>query len=127
MENFRDFQLGPDPFGRTWHAQFRYLQTGISIRHADTVDVAFNLDCGEEKLKRIIALSHPELREFSQRTGRPINDTWCSRLAYCKLKDVIETAEDIEKEYIAVTPREIEAYDAAIRKWEEEWVGNHAA
>jgi hypothetical protein len=37
----RLFEAGPDPFGRTWKVQFRWLQTGISIRHADTVDVKF--------------------------------------------------------------------------------------
>ena len=49
MENFRDFQMGPDPFGRTWHALFKYLQTGISIRHSDSVDVCFVLESGEER------------------------------------------------------------------------------
>ena len=68
MENFRDFQVGPDPFGRTWRALFKYLQTGISIRHADTVDVCFVLDSaesGEPEQQKIVALSHPELRAFS--------------------------------------------------------------
>lgn len=37
----RLFQAGPDPFGRMWNVQFRWLQTAISIRHADTVDVKF--------------------------------------------------------------------------------------
>ncbi len=40
-DNFRRFQAGPDPFGRVWEVEFRWLQTGISIRHADTVDVKF--------------------------------------------------------------------------------------
>src|SRR5271165_768769 len=49
-DNSRRFDAGPDPFGRTWHVEFRWLQTGISIRHADTVDVKFVLwTDGEEK------------------------------------------------------------------------------
>jgi hypothetical protein len=40
-DNSRRFEAGPDPFGRTWQVEFRWLQTGISIRHADTVDVKF--------------------------------------------------------------------------------------
>src|SRR5690606_21714904 len=36
-DNLRSFQAGPDPFGRMWNVEFRWLQTGISIRHADTV------------------------------------------------------------------------------------------
>ena len=39
--NYRMFEAGPDPFGRHWQVEFRWLQTGISIRHADTVDVKF--------------------------------------------------------------------------------------
>lgn len=127
MENFRDFQLGPDPFGRTWHVLFKYLQTGISIRHADSVDVCFVIESGEEKAAKVIVLSHPELREFAKKSGREVSDTWCSRLAVCKLRQAIENGEDMDKEYLTVTPREIEEYDAAIRKWEAEWLRSHAA
>ena len=60
--NFRRFQAGPDPFNRTWEVEFRWLQTGISIRHADTVDVKFVVWTeGEEKQEKIIALPHPML------------------------------------------------------------------
>jgi hypothetical protein len=129
MENFRDFQLGPDPFGHTWHALFKYLQTGISIRHSDSVDVCFVVENedGGEKAHRVVVLSHPEIREFGKRTGRVITDTWCSRMAACKLRQTIVNGEDMDKEYLIVTPREIEEYDAAIRKWEAEWIRTHAA
>ena len=127
MENFRDFEVGPDPFGRMWHALFKYLQTGISIRHADSVDVCFVLAHGEDKAQKIVVLSHPEIREFSKRTGRVITDTWCSRIAACKLRQVTENGEDMDKEYLTVTPRELEEFDAAIRKWEAEWIRTHAA
>lgn len=126
MENFRDFQAGPDPFGRKWHAQFKYLQTAISIRHSDSVDVCYVLENGDEQVQKTVVLSNPEIDAYSKKTGRPISDTWCSRLAQCKIRDVIETAEDLEKDYLIVTPREIEQYDSQIRKWEEEWVRTHA-
>ncbi len=127
MENFRDFQLGPDPFGRTWHALFKYLQNGISIRHSDSIDVCFVIESGDEKAQKIVVLSHPAIREFSRRTGRVITDTWCSRMAACKLREVTENGEDMDKEYLTVTPLEIEEFDAAIRKWETEWIRTHAA
>ncbi|HZL56002.1 MAG TPA: hypothetical protein VFC21_02910 [Bryobacteraceae bacterium] len=127
MENFRDFQIGPDPFGRTWHALFKYLQTGISIRHSDSVDVCFVLDNGEEKMKRVVVIPHAELRSYAQRTGRKIGDTLCSRIAALKLKETIQNAEDLEKEYLPLTPKEIADYDVAVKKWEEEWVRSHAA
>jgi hypothetical protein len=127
MENFRDFQLGPDPFGRTWHVLFKYLQTGISIRHSDSVDVCFVIESGEERAQKTVVLSHPEIRDFSKRSGRVITDTWCSRMAACKLRQAIENFEDMDKDYLVVTTGEIAEYDAAIRKWEAEWIRTHAA
>ncbi|HVW85149.1 MAG TPA: hypothetical protein VHB50_10735, partial [Bryobacteraceae bacterium] len=100
MENFREFEIGADPFGRVWRAYFKYLQTGISIRHADTVDVRYILDNGEERMQKTIVIPHAEIRAYAGRTGRKISDAWCSRLAMCKLKHVIETAEDLEKDYL---------------------------
>jgi hypothetical protein len=56
----RLFEAGPDPFGRMWKVQFRWLQTGISIRHADTVDVNFWISTdGSEPEEKVIALPHP--------------------------------------------------------------------
>jgi hypothetical protein len=127
MENFRDFKIGPDPFGRTYRVLFKYLQTAISIRHSDSVDVCFILDSGDERLIRTIVIPHADIRAFGEHGGRKISDSWCSRIAMCKLRNAVETGEDIDKEYLIVTPHEIEEYDAAIRKWEEEWLKAHAA
>ena len=127
MENFRDFQVGPDPFGRTWHGLFKYLQTGISIRHSDSIDVRFLLSSGEERMQKTVVIQHADMRSYAERTGRKVSDTWCSRLAVLKLRHAIETAEDMEKDYLSVTPAEIALHDAAIQKWEAEWVKTHAA
>ena len=43
MLNFRQFEAGPDPFGRKFQVMFKWLQTAISIRHSDTIDVKFVL------------------------------------------------------------------------------------
>jgi hypothetical protein len=127
MENFRDFDAGADPFGRTWHAQFKYLQTGISIRHSDTVDVRFVLDNGDEQLQKTVVIQNADIRAYGKRAGRVVSDSLCSRIAMCKLRHVVETAEDLEKDYLQVTPAEIEEYDSKIKKWEDEWVKTHAA
>jgi len=127
MENFRDFEIGPDPFGRQWHAQFKYLQTAISIRHSDSVDVRYVLDDGSEQIEKTVVIQNADIRAYGKRTGRPIGDAWCSRIAMCKLRYVIETAEDLEKDYLPVTAREIEEYDSKIRQWEDEWGKKHAA
>src|SRR5271157_2869030 len=97
IKNFRDFEAGPDPFDRIWQVEFRWLQTGISIRHADTVDVKFVLWTeGEPKQERVIALPHPALLEISRQTGHALTDPWCLKLAATHLKEMIETAEDLE-------------------------------
>jgi hypothetical protein len=127
MENFRDFEAGPDPFGAVWHVQFKYLQTAISIRHSDSVDVRFILESGDTRIQKTLVIPLADIRAHAQRTGRKVSDAWCSRLALCKIREVVATGEDLEKDYIAVTPSEIERYDEAIRKWEEEWVKKHAA
>jgi hypothetical protein len=127
MENFRDFEVGPDPFGEKWQAHFKYLQTGISIRHSNSVDVHYVLDNGSTRMQKTIVIHNADVRAYAARTGRPVSDPWCSRLAMCKLRYVIETAEDLEKDYLPVTAREIEEYDSQIKKWEEDWVKQHAA
>jgi hypothetical protein len=116
MENFRDFQVGPDPFGRTWHALFKYLQTGISIRHADTIDVCFVLTNGDERMQKVVVIQHADLRALATKTGRKVSDTLCSRIAVLKLRYVIETAEDLEKDYLAVTAAELAEFDDAVQK-----------
>jgi hypothetical protein len=105
LETFRRFQAGPDPFGRTWEVELRWLQTGISIRHADTVDVKFIVWTeGEERQERIIALPHPDLLALSQEAGHALTDPWCMKLAAQHLKLMIESGEDLEKTLVTVTP-----------------------
>jgi hypothetical protein len=127
MENFRDFRIESDPFGRSWHVLFKYLQTGISIRHSDSVDVCFVLDDGEEKLPRVVVIPHADLRVYAERTGRKISDTMCSRMAALRIKDVIENADELGNEFIMMTPKDIAEYDSRVKQWEEEWVKTHAA
>jgi hypothetical protein len=111
IQNFRDFTVGPDPFGRTWQAYFRWLQNGISIRHADTVDVKFGISTeGVPSEERVIALPHPALLALSEKLRHPITDTWCMKLAALHLKHMLETGEDMEKTLVTTQPAEIEQY-----------------
>lgn len=106
LDNFRRFQAGPDPFGRTWEVEFRWLQTGISIRHADTVDVKFIVwlngpgGAKEEMQERVIAMPHPALLELSAESGHALTDPWCTRLAARHLVYSYESGEDLEKTLI---------------------------
>ncbi len=111
IQNFRDFKAGPDPFGRTWQVYFRWLQTGISIRHADTVDVKFGIGTeGQAFEERVIALSHPVLLALSKKFGHPLTDTWCMKLAAMHLEHMLKTGEDMEKTLVTMQPEEIDHY-----------------
>jgi hypothetical protein len=105
--NFRHFEVC-DPFGQVWDVEFLWLQTAISIRHSDSVDVKFALTSGAERAEKVIALPNPALIEMSRKTGRPITDPWCSRLAALHLARAIETGEDMEKSLITVRPEDLE-------------------
>jgi hypothetical protein len=102
IDNFRRFEVGPDPFGRRWVVEFRWLQNGISIRHSDTVDVKFQLFRSEDIEEKVIALPHPDLLELSAKLNRPLTDPWCMKLAALHLREMIETDRDMDK--ILVTP-----------------------
>lgn len=113
----RLFEAGPDPFGRMWKVQFRWLQTAISIRHADTVDVKFFVTPGDGATEeKVIALPHPELLKLTVGRGRKLTDPLCMRLAALHLRHMIETSEDMDKTLVTVSPPEIAAYDQQLRR-----------
>lgn len=103
-DNFRRFETGPDPFGRIWQVEFRWLQTAISIRHADTIDVKFVIWTeGEERQERVLALRHPDLLSLSRQTGHPLTDPWCMKIAASHLRSMIESGEDMEKVLVTLS------------------------
>ena len=115
--NFRRFQAGPDPFDRTWEVEFRWLQTGISIRHADTVDVKFVVWTeGEEKQEKIIALLHPMLLALAAKSGHALTDAWCLKLAARHLMHVITSGEDLEKTLVTVSSADLESAAAMAQR-----------
>ena len=87
MLSFREFEAGPDAFGRKYSVALKWLQTAISLRHADAVDVKFILtEEGGGKHERTISLPHADLAAISAETGRAIDDAWCGRLARLRLE-----------------------------------------
>jgi hypothetical protein len=108
----RLFEAGPDLFGRMWKVQFRWLQTGISIRHANTVDVKFFVtpDGGETE-EKIIAIPHDALLKLTEQRGKKLSDPYCMRIAAAHLRHMIETSEDMEKTLVTITPEELSRYD----------------
>jgi hypothetical protein len=129
MLNFREFEAGPDPFGRKFEVLFKWLQTAISIRHADTVDVKFILleqrDSEQEgesgpRTEKTIALPHADLLRVSRETGRPMDDSWCARLAMQHLLHLIDTGEDMEKDLVTVTLADLTRYAAELARLERQ-------
>jgi len=118
MRNFRQFEVGPDPFGRTWQVLFKWLQTAISLRHSDTVDVKFILESDGARVEKQIAMPHAELLELSRRTGHEMTDAWCSRLAALHLKHMVESGEDLEKDLVTVRAAELAEYAGEIGREE---------
>ncbi len=111
MLNFREFEGGPDPFGRRFQVRLKWLQTAISLRHADTVDVKFVLtDEGGAVVEKTIALPHADLVRVSRDAGRPMEDPWCARIAALHLLHLIETGEDMEKDIVTVTLPDLRSY-----------------
>jgi hypothetical protein len=116
MENFRQFEAGPDPFGRTWKVEFKWLQTAISLRHSDTVDVKFVLWLEDERMEKTIAMPHADLLGLSEKAGHPMTDAWCSRLAAVHLKRIIESGEDMEKDLVTLSPADLANGAAELRR-----------
>ncbi|HWF48021.1 MAG TPA: hypothetical protein VG168_13515 [Bryobacteraceae bacterium] len=107
----RLFEAGPDPFGRMWKVQFRWLQTGISIRHADTVDVKFFVSSeGSPTEEKVIALQHAYLLKLTADSGRKLTDSLCMRIAAAHLRHMIETSEDMDKTLVTLSPAELARY-----------------
>jgi hypothetical protein len=116
MLNFRQFEAGPDPFGRKFQVFFKWLQTAISIRHSDTVDVKFILvDDNGGETQKTIALPHADLLRVSKEAGKPMDDPWCSRLAAQHLLYLVQTGEDMEKDLVIVPAPDLSRYAAAMR------------
>ena len=111
MQNFRQFEAGPDPFGRKIQVLFKWMQTAISLRHADTVDVKFILvDENSSRTEKTIALPHADLLRVAAEVGRKVDDPWCSRLGALHLRRLVETGEDMEKDLVTVAAADLKTY-----------------
>jgi hypothetical protein len=115
MQNFRQFEVGPDPFGRKFQVLFKWMQTAISVRHADTVDVKFILvDESGGRTEKTMALPHADLLRVAAEVGRPVDDPWCSRLGAMHLLRLVETGEDMEKDLVTVSAADMKGYAVSL-------------
>ena len=120
MLNFREFEAGPDPFGRKFQVLLKWMQTAISIRHSDTVDAKFILiEENGGRTAKTIAMPHAELLRVSRETKRPMDDAWCGRIGALHLQYLVATGEDMEKDLVTLTGAEIEQYSSEIAQQEK--------
>lgn len=113
MENFRRFDA-TDPYGRVWHAEFRWQQNAITIRHCDAIDVKFQIQQGDDVTEKVVAINHPDLLALSGKTGHAITDGRLSRLAALHLKEMIETDRDMEKTLVTPTLKDLQRYSSRL-------------
>jgi hypothetical protein len=119
MLNFREFEAGPDPFGRKFQVLFKWMQTAISLRHADTVDVKFLLvDENGARTQKTIALPHADLLRVSRESKRAMDDAWCSRIAAMHLQHLVKTGEDMEKDIVTLALSDLKGYAETVARLE---------
>jgi hypothetical protein len=104
----------------------KWLQTAISIRHADTVDVRFVLtDENGAQTYKTIALPHADLLRVSGETGRSVDDPWCGRIAALHLRYLVETGDDMEKDLVTILPADLKRHAAELAKMEGAAAARH--
>jgi hypothetical protein len=111
MNNYRKFEAGPDPFGRIWQVEFQWLQTAISIRHSDSVDVKYIIGTTDEpKQEKVIALPNADLLAVCDEVDHALSDPFCMKLAGLHMVRMIESFEDMDKVLVTVTKPELLHY-----------------
>ncbi len=127
MDSFRQFEA-TDVFGRKWQALFKWMQTAISLRHSDTVDVKFVLTAEDgTRVEKTFAMPHAELLRLSKRLGHDLTDPWCSRLAAKHLAYILSTGEDLEKNIVTIPPDDLERWAREIQNEEQSAVQQRSA
>lgn len=101
--DYRIFEVASQETGERYQVEFRWLQTAISLRHSDTVDVKFLVN-GEGK---VVALPHGALEQAAQQAGARLTDELCLRIAAEHLREALSTGADAEKELITLTPSRV--------------------
>ena len=99
---YSDFHATERWSGKQVHCVYQALQTAISTRHADAVDVKFAID-GRTVW---IALPHPAWVEYQLRTGRVLTDPMAIQAAGHYLKQAIENGSEGGREMYALSLEE---------------------
>lgn len=90
--NYRDFRTQSALSRQEYHCVFVYLQTAISLRHSDTVDVKFRVN----GTGVVVALPHTAWGMYQHSTGCALTDARAAEVAAGILKEALERGDDIE-------------------------------
>jgi hypothetical protein len=99
---YEDFVATERWTGKQVHVAYRALQTAISTRHADAVDVKFTVD----DRTVWVAMPHPAWVRYQVRTGRVLTDPLAIQAAGHYLKQAIENGSETGREMYALSLEE---------------------
>ena len=96
---YKDFHAVDRWTKKKVHCLYQALIVAIATRHADAVDIKF-LVYGRPVW---IALPHPALVEYQNRTGKMITDPLAIEIAGHYLKTALESGEGVGREMYSLT------------------------
>jgi len=100
----RSFEVVSPAGGERYTVEFRWLQTAISLRRTDTVDVRFLVN-GASKT---VALPHGALETACRNAGQPLTDELCLRIAAHHLRSALLAGQDVDQEVITLTAERVD-------------------
>ncbi len=100
---YDDFYASERWTGKRVHCSYQALIVAIATRHADAIDVKFDVDGRGVWL----ALPHPAWAEYNRRTGKVITDPMAVQIAGRYLKQLIENGEESGREMYTLTEQEV--------------------
>jgi hypothetical protein len=104
MVETANFRVTSEITGESYQVEFCWLQTAISLRHSDTVDVKFLVN----GVGKIVALPHAALEQACRQAGGPLTDDRCTQIAARHLREALQSGADAEKDLLTLTPARVE-------------------
>ena len=90
--NYRHFPVRSRLNKQNYHCHFVYLQTAISLRHSDTVDVKFLVN----GTGVVVALPHRTWVEYERKTAQPLTDELAAQAAAALLTEALERGDGMD-------------------------------
>ena len=88
---YLDFVAHSGLGNQDYHCRFVYLQTAISLRHSDTIDVKFLVN----GTGVVVALPHTAWEEYKRQKGRGLRDEEAAQVAATLLREALECSDNV--------------------------------